>query len=457
MTKGPHICDYLVVDSGGFLRNAPLRDLARSEIYSISEVVDEIRDKATRSRLAVLPYTLNFRNPSQEALQKIKDFSQKSGDYGSLSATDIKVLALTYDLEKEVNNGHIDHIKIEPQINKTTSYYKPGGQNDSNQETSTNGYKNEKIAGFYQGDDDDDDDKEETTNNLSDKIDNLVLKENDDQIVNETTHREKVEISISKDSLSQNNKNNNEFNTAKNLNPDSDSTSNGEKTEEEDLDITDDDDEWITPSNLQDKRKAMMGVNNNDEPQFVKVACMTTDFAMQNVLKLMGLSVVSVDGLLIQETKTWILRCYSCYKTTHLMHKQFCPKCGNKTLKRVSVTVNDDGSQQIHISTRKALTGRGKKFSLPKPVGGKHAVNPILCEDQTFAQQRRTKLAQDKTNVMHPDYLAGNSPFSLHDVTSKSAVLGTPGVGIMNNMYWMKKNPNASGKSTGNRKKKNRK
>ena len=165
----------------------------------------------------------------------------------------------------------------------------------------------------------------------------------------------------------------------------------------------------------------------------------------------------SVDGLFIKETKTWILRCYSCFKTTHLMHKQFCPKCGNKTLKRVSVTVDDDGSQQIHISTRRQLTGKGKKFSLPKPQGGKHSVNPILCEDQNMAQQRRSRMAYTKTDVMHPDYIAGNSPFALHDVTSKSAIIGTPGVGEMNNMYWMKKNPNSSGKSTGNRKKKNRK
>ena len=49
----------------------------------------------------------------------------------------------------------------------------------------------------------------------------------------------------------------------------------------------------------------------------------------------------------IRETKTWILRCYACFHTTPRMDKKFCPKCGNKTLKRVSVTVDSEGRQQV--------------------------------------------------------------------------------------------------------------
>lgn len=41
------------------------------------------------------------------------EFSKKTGDYGSLSAVDIRVMALAYHLEKE----HVgtDHIKTEPE------------------------------------------------------------------------------------------------------------------------------------------------------------------------------------------------------------------------------------------------------------------------------------------------------------------------------------------------------
>jgi RNA-binding protein NOB1 len=41
---------------------------------------------------------------------------------------------------------------------------------------------------------------------------------------------------------------------------------------------------------------------------------MTTDFAMQNVLMHMGLSLVGVDGKKIDKVKTWVLRCHACFK-----------------------------------------------------------------------------------------------------------------------------------------------
>ena len=49
---------------------------------------------------------------------------------------------------------------------------------------------------------------------------------------------------------------------------------------------------------------------------------------------------------------------------------------------------------------------------------------------------------------------AGNSPFALNDVTSRSAILGVPGKGSKANLYWMKKNPNEGSRKTGNRKRK---
>ena len=52
----------------------------------------------------------------------------------------------------------------------------------------------------------------------------------------------------------------------------------------------------------------------------------------------------------------------------------------------------------------------GKKFSLPAPKGGKHAVNPVLCDADAFNRRRGhqiTKMARNKTNAMDPDYVAG--------------------------------------------------
>ena len=127
------------------------------------------------------------------------------------------------------------------------------------------------------------------------------------------------------------------------------------------------------------------------------MACLTNDFAMQNVLKQIGLHVLSADGVVIKVTKTWILRCYTCYFTTPKMDKQFCPKCGNKTLKRVSVTLNADGSQQIHISTRRPLSTKGKKFSLPTQKVPYFIFNiqVNLCQKLLFLHQLTQNITTD--------------------------------------------------------------
>lgn len=58
---------YIVADSAAFLKNVPLHDICEN-VYTVEEVVNEVRDAATRRRLSVLPYTLHFRQPSSEAL-----------------------------------------------------------------------------------------------------------------------------------------------------------------------------------------------------------------------------------------------------------------------------------------------------------------------------------------------------------------------------------------------------
>ena len=102
--------EVLVVDSGGFIKNAPLRDLA-GRLVTLQDVVSEIRDKETRQRMQVLPYDLEFRNPSSIGLAKVSEFAKKTGDFASLSLTDLNVLAVTWDLEVELRGGS-DHLKV---------------------------------------------------------------------------------------------------------------------------------------------------------------------------------------------------------------------------------------------------------------------------------------------------------------------------------------------------------
>jgi RNA-binding protein NOB1 len=88
-------------------------------------------------------------------------------------------------------------------------------------------------------------------------------------------------------------------------------------------DEDDGDGEWITPSNVAlHKSRALdllpsadasrRGKGKQDED--VAAGCMTADFAMQNVLLQMGLTLVGVEGKRIQKVKTWVLRCHACFK-----------------------------------------------------------------------------------------------------------------------------------------------
>lgn len=392
--------DVLVVDTTAFINNAALQELG-TQIATVEEVVNEITSKRQIRRLVVLPYDLQIKPVFQENVQYITEFSKKTGDYPSLSATDIKVMALTYQLEKE--RVGTDHLEKEPQINRLVTF--------------THHLPNEAkvTAGFYSPGKTDSDGNDESCdteiNDLLGKLTSLDCTKTDDETIND------ILIPIKDDTNNQTSEDEVEGN--ENINADS---SDDCASEDEDNDSG-----WITPQNIALKKQE---VNSEVDDKPVKVACITSDFAMQNVLKQIGLNVLSVDGRQIQQLRSFILRCYACFKTTSIMTKVFCPNCGNRTLKKVAVSLREDGTQVIHLSSRKRLSGRGKRFSLPTPKGGKHANNPILCEDQRVPDQRPSRLARTKNNPLDPDYTAGFSPFIMRDVSSRSAMLGIRGTDI---------------------------
>ena len=52
----------LVIDTAGFIRNAPLQEFGQN-LITLNEVTDEIRDKETKQRLRCLPFELQFMSP----------------------------------------------------------------------------------------------------------------------------------------------------------------------------------------------------------------------------------------------------------------------------------------------------------------------------------------------------------------------------------------------------------
>lgn len=564
---------HVIVDSGGFIANAPIKDLAPN-VYCTQDVVNEIKDKATKQRLQVLPYSINFREPSAESVSTVSAFAKKTGDYRSLSATDIKLIALTFQLEKE----HVgtSHLRVEP-TKKPESVIISSKRNESQDST---------IAGFFLGDLNKSQDKPTQKKKVVDDLINSLEKlkvaveevktdftlsptyEGQQLTSNETVYsaftywREPVldldhlldpsliasataESSISKQqskvkpslppkpahlcsptkslssrtSSASSSGRNDVFSGANVTSPDFDDflfwkqqiclspeevdtmlLGGGEESvksekekenverrknevsswgdlgkkarEEEDApvirdkqelssllegkmikggadDVSDDEDEedeeqqqpmttttnqnggfgggfgggWITPKNIGAIKKTGNDESEMTEP--VKVACLTTDFAMQNVLIQLGLNVIGVNGKVIKRARSYALRCYGCFKLTFNQEKRFCPHCGNETLKRVSIKVNDDGTLQYFISLRKPLSAKGKNQTLPPPKGGKHSTDPIVFEDQRVPHNRPSKMATKSTvDALDADFIARDSPFATNDVTSRAALMG---------------------------------
>lgn len=302
-------------------------------------------------RLAVLPYNLKVKQPEPESLQHVIDFAKKTGDYSTLSLTDLTVMALTYQLEKDILGT--DHLRTEPIVSKTVfSANKPEDLKDSN-----------KMVGFYNPQD-----KKESSIADDDEVDEDFMEEdveaiedNEQSSSEEGSGDEHEQTEAERKIIEENDKLIEKFGTlgfntvANDLVDDilqpvketeqenlSENESDGSQEEEED---DNDDSGWITPGNIM-KVKKNYGSDMLDEKP-VEVACITTDFAMQNVLKQIGLNVTSLDGRVIRHMRTFILRCYTCFKTTGDTSRIFCGKCGHKTLKRVAVSVNENGEQVV--------------------------------------------------------------------------------------------------------------
>ncbi|CAI4222386.1 unnamed protein product [Auanema sp. JU1783] len=195
---------------------------------------------------------------------------------------------------------------------------------------------------------------------------------------------------------------------------------------------SDDDEGWINEDNLAGALKKLGAFEVSEE---LVVGCLSTDFALQNVLLFMHLGLVSLEGLRIRKLRSFLLRCRACYNTTTNMEKEFCPSCGNKSLYKCPVSVDENGEQILHLNYRRLANKRGLKYALAAPKGGKHSTDEKLFEDQRIPQNRMAKV--------HLDPLA-DGPFSMHDTTSRSALLGIRSIGKQ------RKNPNVS---KGNRRK----
>eukprot|EP00123_Amoebidium_parasiticum_P009386 comp19436_c0_seq1/m.22565 comp19436_c0_seq1/g.22565 ORF comp19436_c0_seq1/g.22565 comp19436_c0_seq1/m.22565 type:complete len:567 (-) comp19436_c0_seq1:550-2250(-) len=514
--------DALVVDTAALIKGTRLDELS-GKLVTVREVISEVRDKRARQALQMVPYELEFREPSPEALLAVSEFAKKTGDYRSLSAVDIRVLALTYMLEKELV-GTVDHLRKEP-VRKGIKIKGAGAMKKENkaatgvffgsnkpaqkkagadtpaqttgQTTTTQGETGDKsthehpesdtqkpepveeghaegcgheheegeLEGQVEGEGEE---EEEEEGLIVEHQEGEEGEEGEMEGEEEEGEREEGMEGVT-EGMQRTNLDGTPVTTEQSTPSDStqappkpsptNQSSSTEKAEpskkgkEVDLkkfgwgsfaEDTGDQDGWITPDNIKKVSKSQFDpFGDTVVDRHVKVACLTTDYAMQNVLIQMGLHVVSIDGMLIRRAKTFVLKCQACFTVTTRMDKQFCASCGNATLFKVSASIDRNGVTHYMTRANTKVNLRGTKYSIPKPQSGRNAHNLILREDQREYEMAKKKRNDKGFDVFSEDFISAASPFK--DKYQHEVVIG-----------YGKKNPNTV-KRTGNRKKKHSK
>lgn len=340
-----------------------MRHLAGA-LHTTPQVLAELRDPRAREhweRLKLQGVDVRVEQPSAEAMAKVTAFARKTGDYAVLSSTDMGVIALTYQWEVKVNGD--ERIRTDPG-QKLPPRVKAEEKVEEKVEE-----KEETEAEAEEEENEEEEAKEDGEEEIS-ASDYAVETEG----VEKGLEGLKTEEAGDKEAA-----------------PTAESSTAAAAAAAWGGDDSDDG-EWITPDNVKQHRSHDLG-HLPDEGKGsaapLAAACMTGDYAVQNVLLGMGLGLVGEGGKRISKVRSWVLRCHACFKLCKDNGKRFCPSCGNATLMRTTVTTSaTTGKQTIHLKKNFQYHLRGTKYDIPAPKPGqakgqkKSGSGLILREDQ---------------------------------------------------------------------------
>eukprot|EP00290_Baffinella_frigidus_P020808 CAMPEP_0180192894 /NCGR_PEP_ID=MMETSP0987-20121128/2213_1 /TAXON_ID=697907 /ORGANISM="non described non described, Strain CCMP2293" /LENGTH=165 /DNA_ID=CAMNT_0022147531 /DNA_START=59 /DNA_END=553 /DNA_ORIENTATION=+ len=110
----------VVLDSGAIIKGGRLEDLGE-RFWTIAEVLNEVRDSNARMVLETTSADIQVREVDPAAIAFVSKFAKLTGDFAKLSAVDIKVLALTYQLERQFcGTAHLNE-KPRPTMSHSTA------------------------------------------------------------------------------------------------------------------------------------------------------------------------------------------------------------------------------------------------------------------------------------------------------------------------------------------------
>ena len=210
-------------------------------------------------------------------------FAKKTGDYAVLSQTDMSVIALTCQYEIAANGEK--YVRSQPGEKKAAPPSLPSNIGGNKPKSKGKGKEKETVAsqekietqteGSESGSDEDDD---------AERVEDLVDK------------MESVQVDSAEGKAD---------------------TKQPTKPAKDDGNDSDDAGDWITPANVSKHRSRDLGLvpaGSGSDQAPLAAACMTGDYAVQNVLLSMGLGLIGEAGKRINKVKSFILRCHACFK-----------------------------------------------------------------------------------------------------------------------------------------------
>ncbi|QOU20807.1 hypothetical protein BRETT_000521 [Brettanomyces bruxellensis] len=411
MSNDSQKVDTLILDAGPLITQPAVRlQQLAFHFFTTPGVYHELRDENVRSKLPLWTDKLKVRQPRPSSIKAVSDFAKLTGDYAVLSMNDVHLLALTYELECDLNGG-------DGNLRKS-----PGAQRNKDLQTekeqlskeASKPIVSEKPEGTV---------LETKTENVveEDRTPNLVpkqvesepkskeeagdvstisqKKESEGQVEDDgwTTVKSKKHVykkkqrkrggrkhKASRDMLIIDvpNESNSPASASSHVVQAVERTEKKSDTEETSANQTDsnipgDDGEWITPENL---NETILKDNNevedlgSAEESKVKAALATGDFAIQNVALQLGLNLFdAMSGLRIKRVRNYMYRCHACFTMVPMPKdgtpKHFCPNCGGATLMRCPVSVDSKtGEVKAYLKKNFQWHTRGNVYSLPSPL-----------------------------------------------------------------------------------------
>ena len=289
----------VVLDSGAIIKGGRLEGLG-DKFWTIKEVLSEVRDSNARAVLDTLAVELEVREVDPSALAAVTHFAKLTGDLQRLSAVDLRVMALTYQLEKQFHGTA--HLNSRPRPATAAPKNAPSGGHASIPEDGSGPAECESAERDVRADEDNGDDDGEDID--PSEFERVPLAEGEWKGVGGDDRDDAASVAGS---------------AAGSKSGAAPKKKHGASSlpgwgEWEDGD--DDEAGWITPENLSSSARTDQVEKRDDDD--THVACATLDGAMQNVLLQMGLRVVDTDGYVVKNVKQFVLKCHACFAICEL-------------------------------------------------------------------------------------------------------------------------------------------